>query len=265
MYSRSRARQAYFDDPKYEIFYPGSGRIINDELHDDDKQRDAELHERGQWMRVTRQGTLSSYAYAKGVLVVGGYRLSDGQPATYSSSGRRPNDCTKDAMGSSVDGPDDVHYRTKDAAGNPLDGPDLVAVSEQSPAVPGILAAGTYSGSVAILSGTSVAVPQITRALADRIAKRAAAEESKAPITEEKPKTTGAAEEPKTTGAAEELKAAVAKKENEEANKMKEEQAARAAAQSLRLLHGRVTPSRPWRDGVGRLWFKPSYPKRIED
>ena len=283
MYSRSRARQSYFDDRKYEICYRGSGRIINDELHEDDKQRDAELHKRGHWMRVTRQGTLSSYAYAKGVLVVGGYRLSDDQPATYSSSGRRPNDCTKDAKGSSVDGPDlvavpkespalagssstsDVHYRTKDAAGNPLDGPDLAAVSERSPAVPGIRAAGTYSGSVAILSGTSVAAPQVTRALADRISTRATAKESKASITEEQPKTTGAAEGLKAAVAAEEQKAAIPEKENEKENKMKQEQAAKAAAPILRPLQGRVTPSRPWRDGVGRLWFRPSDPKRMED
>lgn len=267
MYSRSGARQPYFDDPKYEIFYPGSGRIINDELKDPTCGP-----------RVTRQGTLSSYAYAEGVLVVGGYRLSDRQPATYSSSGRRPSNCTKDAKGSSVDGPDlaavakespalagsssanDVHYRTKDADGKRLDGPDLAAVSERSPAVPGVLAAGTYSGSVAILTGTSVAAPQVTRALADQIANRATAEESKGSSTEEKPKTTGAAEGLKAAVAAEELKAAVAEKENEEKNKTKQERAAKAAAQSPRPLHGR-----PLRDGVGRLWFKPSYPKRIED
>jgi hypothetical protein len=287
MYSRSGARQPYFDDPKYEIFYPGSGRIINDELYDD-KQRDAELRERGHWMRVTRQGTLSSYAYAKGVFVVGGYRLSDGQPAIYSSSGRRPNDCTKNAKESSVDGSDlvavpkeipvlagsfstsDVHYRTKDAAGNPLDGPDLAAVSEESPAAPGIRAAGTYSGSVAILSGTSVAAPQVTRALADRISAHGTAEEPKASITEEQSKTTGAAEGLKVAVAAEELKAAVAAEElkaavAEKENKRKQERAAEAAAERLKPLHGRVTPSRPLRDGVGRLWFRPSDPKRIED
>jgi hypothetical protein len=283
MYSRSGARQSYFDDRKYEIFYPGSGRIINDELHDDDKQRSAELHKCGHWVRVTRQGTLSSYAYAKGVLVVGGYRLSDGQPAIYSSSGKRPNDCTKDAKGSSVAHSDlaavpkespalagsssasGVDYRTEDAAGNP---PDLAAVSERSPAVPGILAAGTYSGSAAILSGTSVAAPQVTRALADRIAERVTAEASNASGTEQQPKTTGAAkgleaavEKLEAAAAAEKPKAATPENENE----MEQEQAANAAAQSLRPRQGRVTSPRPLRDGAGRLWFRPSHPKQIDN
>ena len=216
MFSRSGARQSYFDDPEYVMFDPGSGRIINDERQD-----------RTRGTRVTRQGTLSSYAYAKGVLAVGGYRRSDGQPATYSSSGRRAND------------------RTEDADGNPLGGPDLAAVSEESPALTGVLAAGTYSGSVAILAGTSVAAPQITRALADQTAERATA---KAAIP---------GENPKTAGAAEELKAAVAEKEK----------AAIAAAESLRPGHGHFTPPRPLRDGVGRLpfTFKSSYPKRTGD
>jgi hypothetical protein len=247
MYSRSGARQSYFDDRNYEIFYPGSGRIINDELHDDDKQRYAELHRCGHRVQVTRQGTLSSYAYAKGVLVVGGSRLSDGQPAIYSSS----------ASG--------VDYRTEDAAGNP---PDLAAVSERSPAAPGILAAGTYSGSVAILSGTSVAAPQVTRALADRIAERVTAEASNASRTEQPQKTTGAAkglkaavETLEAAAAAEKPKAATPENENE--NEM--EQAANAAGQSLRPRQGRVTSPRPLRDGAGRLWFRPSHPKQIDD
>jgi hypothetical protein len=90
--------------------------------------------------------------------------------------------------------------------------------------------------------------------MADRIAKRATADGSKASITEEKPKAVGAAEE---------LKDEVAKKKKEE-NK-KREQAATAAGPSLGPRYEQVTQPRPWRDGVGRLWFKPSYPKRIGD
>lgn len=60
--------------------------------------------------------------------------------------------------------------RSKDAKGQPLIGPDLAAVSDASPSLPGILATGTYSGSMVRLNGTSVAAPQAVRALADEIA-----------------------------------------------------------------------------------------------
>jgi hypothetical protein len=211
MFSRGGARQSYFDDPDYVMFDPGSGRIINDEEQD-----------RTRGTRVTRQGTLSSYAYANGVLVVGGYRRSDGEPAVYSSSGRHDKS------------------RTEDAHGNALDGPDFAAVSEESPAVAGVLAAGTYSGSVAILSGTSVAAPQVTRALADKIAN---------------PASTAAV---KVAGAANRLKAELEGLENNKA--------AVLSSQSSRPGREHYDKHRPLRDGVGRLFFESSYPrKRIED
>jgi hypothetical protein len=227
MFAHTGARQSYFDHPEYERFDPASGRTINEETRDDelydDKRRDDELRKRGHWTRVTRQGTLSTYAFAEGVLAVGGYRRSDGQPAVYSSAGRR----RKDPHGKLVD------ERT----------PDLAAVSEESPALPGVVAAGTYSGSVAILSGTSVAAPQVTRALADQISTRASAEEQKRMI----PGT-----QPKAAGAAEKLKAAVGAGET---------------AQGL-VGHVHYEPHRPLRDGVGRLPFtfrSPSYTKRVGD
>jgi hypothetical protein len=260
MFSRSGARQSYFDDPKYKMFDPRSGRIINDERRDDDKRRDAELAKRGYWTRVTRQGTLSSYAYAEGVLAVGGYRRSDGEPATYSSAGRQ-NSCTSGsglaavskespAPAGSSSG-NDAHIRTSDEAGNPLDGPDLAAVSEESPALPGVLAAGTYSGSVAILAGTSVAAPQITRALADQIV--AETHEQLIPGTELK-----------SGGAAERLKEVVKKEEAKTGKPNK----GLAVPQGSGLPRGQFKSHRPLRDGVGRLPFtfrSRSYPKRSGD
>ena len=44
-------------------------------------------------------------------------------------------------------------------------GPELAAVSERSPALPGVLAAGTLSSTCRSLSGTSVASPQVARRL----------------------------------------------------------------------------------------------------
>jgi hypothetical protein len=208
MFSRSGARQSYFDDREYKIFDPGSGRIRNDERKDPTCGT-----------RVTRQGTLSSYAYAKkGVLAVGGYRRFDGEPAVYSSAGRR----RKDANGKFVD----------------ERAPDLAAVSEESPALPGVLAAGTYSGSVAVLAGTSVAAPQITRVLADKIADPESAEAVK------------------IAGAANRLKAEV---------KGLEAKPAAASPQSSRPGREHYKKNHPLRDGVGRMSFASSYPKRIGD
>ena len=48
--------------------------------------------------------------------------------------------------------------------------PDAMAVSEDSRVHRGVLAAGSRSGSVVAMSGTSVAAPQIARIIADDLA-----------------------------------------------------------------------------------------------
>jgi len=218
MFARTGARQSYFDHPEYERF-DSSGRTINDERLDD-QARDDKLRRNGSWTRVTRQGTLSTYACAEGVLAVGGYRRSDNQPAAYSSAGR-------------------VGGRT----------PDLAAISEESPAIPGVLAAGTYSGSVAILSGTSVAAPQVTRALADQIRKPDNAGRRQTPTPVEKP------------GPGQLIALAKQKAKVETVERRAEKVQRTAVATS-----GPGPESRALRYGVGRLPFtfrSSSYPKRI--
>jgi len=49
-------------------------------------------------------------------------------------------------------------------------GPDFSAIAEDGQAFPGVLAAGSASGTVVAMRGTSVAAPQITRRLADVVA-----------------------------------------------------------------------------------------------
>lgn len=92
---------------------------------------------------MRRRGTVNAYATGQHSIVVAGYRASDGAPAIYSGAGR-------------------AH------PGARL--PDLAAISEESPAHRGVLAAGTYSGSCRMMNGTSVAAPQLTRKLADTVA-----------------------------------------------------------------------------------------------
>lgn len=91
---------------------------------------------------VTRRGSLNAYAGSRGPVVVGGFRRSDGAPARYSAAGR---------------------------PGESRDTPDLSAVTEESEAHYGVIGAGTFSGSVYLQNGTSVAVPAFVRAFVDAL------------------------------------------------------------------------------------------------
>lgn len=95
---------------------------------------------------VSRRRTLSAYATGPEPVVLAGYRQSDGTPAFYSSSGPTFGE---------------------------RQGPDLAAICEVSAAHGGVLASGTYTGSVVALNGTSVAAPQYTRYRVSEIAKNA--------------------------------------------------------------------------------------------
>lgn len=86
---------------------------------------------------ITREGTHSAYAGAAAAATVGAARCPDLVAAPYSSRG----------------------------AGWTLPAPSGSAVGDEAPALPGVLAAGTFSGAVRALSGTSGAAPQWTRAL----------------------------------------------------------------------------------------------------
>jgi hypothetical protein len=91
---------------------------------------------------ITYEGTLSAIGTGQATVIVGAAR--DGellQPADYTSSGPTPG----------------------------RHGPDLSAIAEDGVAFPGILAAGSASGSVLAMGGTSVAAPQVTRALARNV------------------------------------------------------------------------------------------------
>jgi len=86
-------------------------------------------------------GTLNALATAEKIVSVGGYTRSGSfGPAPYTSAG--------------------------DPRWHP-NVPDVSAPSDQSLSVSGIVASGTFSGSFASLSGTSVAAPQVARLLAD--------------------------------------------------------------------------------------------------
>ena len=89
---------------------------------------------------IHRRGTLNAIATGQYTTVIGGFRHSDGTVAEYSCSG---------------------------PVATPRTGPDASAVSDDSVAARGVVAAGTRSGSSIALRGTSVAAPQVTRRIAD--------------------------------------------------------------------------------------------------
>jgi hypothetical protein len=136
------------DDTPYD--FPRHGR--QSRFHDDAYQRfdsqgrlTGEDHTNESYIK--RAGTINGMGTGRSTVVVGGYRRSDEAAVEtdrvavrYSSSGPGLN-------------PDRV-------------GPDVCAVSEDSVALHGVLSAGSRSGSVVSMNGTSVAAPQIVRELA---------------------------------------------------------------------------------------------------
>lgn len=92
---------------------------------------------------MTREDTLSALATGAGALVVAAVDAA-GEPAEYSASGP-----------------------TRGRAE-----PDCAGIADQGPAHWGVLAAGTWSGSVVAMRGTSVAAPQLVRRLADYLESR---------------------------------------------------------------------------------------------
>jgi len=121
----TRGRQAYLEHPNFQ-WRDDEGRPI---MVDDPK------------CPIKRFGTISSILNAEAPLGVAGYRFLDQRMSDFSSA-------------SSPDVPA--------AGGAPLQ-PTLAAVAEYSASRPGVLAAGTYSGTVRGARGTSSAAPLMVR------------------------------------------------------------------------------------------------------
>jgi hypothetical protein len=127
-----RGRQSFFFDPAYQIF-DNAGRP----REDDDPA-----------CRVRRMGTLNAIATGREAVVVGGFHRREHVQADYTCAGpitAQPGATT---------------------AHRP--GPDAMTVSDDSIAHPGVLAAGSRSGSVVSMNGTSAAAPQLARWIADQ-------------------------------------------------------------------------------------------------
>lgn len=168
-----RSRLSYFDDPDYQRFHPLTGEKLDTysyPLRQPDERRPGEEvrrdHDR---YRVgddkaakkspgytRRHGTMNAIAgyptvedpdsYIPGATIAGGYRLSDGKPAPYSSTGLMDKPWGPDVG---------------------LAAPIAAFPTDDGVAHLGRLAAGSTDGSVRAMQGTSFACAQMARHVAN--------------------------------------------------------------------------------------------------
>lgn len=125
-------RQSYFIDDIYQRF----AEISGEEVETDNESA------------IERDGSMNAIATGSHTVVAGGYVRKENRVVKYSSGG--PISPTRNAA-------QEVNRQ----------GPDAVATSDESYVHQGILAAGTRSGSVVAMNGTSVAAPLIARQIAN--------------------------------------------------------------------------------------------------
>lgn len=135
-----RGRQSYFDAACYRRF-DDQFRPIEDDDHP----------AQGECL-VKRRSLVSALATGRSPRVAGGFRRRSGKVAPYSAGGP-----TTTPAGEA----DDPAARER---------PHVLLVSDDAKVLPGVLAAGSSSGSRVALSGSSVAAPQLARWIAQRLA-----------------------------------------------------------------------------------------------
>jgi hypothetical protein len=128
-----RGRQSYFDDPAYTRFA--------------DSGRELEIDSGPSVVR--RSSSMNAIATGETTVVVGGFIAKEMKASKYSAGGP---------------------LLAAGASKPARKGPHVVAVSDDSVVHAGVLAAGTRSGSVVPINGTSVAAPRITRWIAEQLA-----------------------------------------------------------------------------------------------
>lgn len=126
-------RQSYFDDPDYQRFDRYGAPMPTDPPENESN--------------VLRAGTLSGFACGALPLVIAGLDVASGRLADYSAAGP-------------ITPPRNLTAATRA-------GPDASARSDDSPVLQGVLSAGSRSGSIVAMNGTSVAAPQVARRAAD--------------------------------------------------------------------------------------------------
>ncbi|MCP8940199.1 S8 family serine peptidase [Alsobacter sp. SYSU M60028] len=134
-----RGRQSFFEDRQYRRF-DEKGRV--------EDGRDLP------GCPIKRDGLMNAIATGDEPVVVAGFRADNGSLLDYSAGGPTPG-----TPGASL------WTRT---------GPDVAARSEDSGACPGVFGAGTRTGSLVAMGGTSVAAPRVARLIAEFLAEPSA-------------------------------------------------------------------------------------------
>lgn len=137
---RLGGRQPYFNNANYKLFDKYGGPLAVDPPGTDSL--------------IRRAGTLSGFACGPSPLVIGALTQSNGKMSDYSAAGP-------------ITPPRDAPLANRD-------GPDASARGDDSVVLSGVISAGSRSGSMVRLSGTSVAAPRAARFTADSVALGAA-------------------------------------------------------------------------------------------
>lgn len=137
------ARQSYFDCPRYQRFDDMTREA--DSYSYTRKEEDRQNFDQQSGSIVQRHGTMNAYVENDHVVAVGGFRESDGRPASYSATG----------LG-------------VDRVGADLGAPALLLPTEDGYAHFGILTDGPHDGSTAAVRGTSFASACAARLVLER-------------------------------------------------------------------------------------------------
>lgn len=133
-------RRAYFDDDDYQRHDETTGALLDnfrlDKVTDDLTSIDLD-------QGLVRRGSINSTAASNVTASIAGFRLSDGMPAPYSSSG--------------------IARKVADGRG----APSIALPTDHGPAHLGVITSGASDGSVAIVQGTSFASALAARLIAE--------------------------------------------------------------------------------------------------
>ena len=126
-----RGRQAYFDDPDYEVFHPTTGRLLEED-------NGASYCRRG--------GTLSAFACGEEPLIIGAVMAQELKPASYSAAGAAPRIANPDAAAVAEDSK--VHFGVLASATRSGSVSAMNGTSVAAPQITRRLAAAMAAGSI---------------------------------------------------------------------------------------------------------------------
>ncbi len=171
--SRSINRRSFFEHSAYRRF-DSMGRLLDSYSFPPDSAGRVINQDIETKTPIKRHGTMLAMTANSAGACIAGYRVSDGRPAFYSSTGKGRADGSDDGteLGSGL------ADRGAKAERELKRAPTAAFPTEESPALFGILGAGASDGSAVAMRGTSFATPQATRCTIMDILERSASAKS---------------------------------------------------------------------------------------